>query len=51
MKLFEIRLYKLKVIKNDEIIFEGISEELPQELKDVEILKIDLIEGEAVIKI
>ena len=33
MKLFEIRLYKLKILQNNEVIYEGISEELPDSLK------------------
>ena len=51
MKIHEIRLYKLKILKDDEIVFEGMSEKLPEELKEVEVKNITLAHGEAVIKI
>ena len=51
MKINEIRLYKLKIFKNGEVIFEGMAEDLPEDLKLMEVVKIDLIEGEAVIEI
>ena len=49
MKLNEFRLYKLKVIKDDEVLFEGMAEELPEELKNEESKKIVIENGEAVI--
>ncbi len=49
MKLSEIRLYDLKIIKNDEIIYEGKAEDLPEELKMVDSESIQLKEGKAII--
>ena len=49
MKLYEIRLYNLKVIKDEKVLFEGISEDLPEELKNEESKQIVLENGEAVI--
>ena len=49
MKLFEFRLYKLKVIKDDEVIFEGLAEELPEDLKNTDASKITIENNEAVI--
>jgi len=51
MKLNEIRLYRLKIIKNDEILFEGMAEELPEPLKNEESKTIKLENGEAVVNI
>ncbi len=51
MKLWELRLYKLKVLENDEVLFEGMAEELPEELKNKESKSITLENGEAIIKI
>ena len=49
MKLFEIRLYDLKIIKDDNVIFEGKSEEVPDELRNEEIKSITLENGIAII--
>ncbi|MBR6253386.1 MAG: hypothetical protein IKR04_06095 [Clostridia bacterium] len=51
MKLWEIRLYKLKIIKNDEVVFEGMAEELPEDLKNEDSKAIVLDNGEAVVNI
>ena len=51
MKLWEFRLYKLKVIKDGEAIFEGMAEELPEDLKNMDSKNISLNNGEAVIEI
>ena len=51
MRLSEIRLYKLKIIKNEEVIFEGMSEELPEPLKNEEAKSIVLENGEAIINL
>ncbi len=51
MKLNEIRLYKLKIIKNDEVLYEGMAENLPEALKNEESKTIKLENGEAVINI
>ena len=51
MKLWEIRLYKLKVIKDDQVLFEGMAEELPEELKNEDSKAILIDNGEAVIEI
>ena len=51
MKLFELRLYKMKVMKDSEVLFEGMAEELPEELKTMESKTIKLENGEAVIQI
>ena len=51
MKLWEIRLYKLKIIRNDEVLFEGMAEELPENLKNEESKTIVLENGEAVVNI
>ena len=49
MKLSEIRLYDLKVVKNDEVIYEGSSEALPEELKGLEGQKYTLENGEVTV--
>ncbi|MBR3280565.1 MAG: hypothetical protein IKI57_01785 [Clostridia bacterium] len=49
MRLDEIRLYKLKVIKDEKVLFEGMAEELPEELKAENSKEIVLENGEAVI--
>ncbi len=51
MKLNEIRLYKLKIIKNDEVLYEGMAENLPETLKNEESKSITLENGEAVVNI
>ncbi len=51
MKLWEIRLYKLKVIKDGDVLFEGMAEELPEELKNANSKAISIENGEAVIEI
>ena len=51
MKLWEIRLYKLKIIKNGEVVFEGMAEELPEDLKNEDSKTIVLDNGEAVVNI
>lgn len=51
MKLWEFRLYKLKIIRNDEVLFEGMAEELPENLKNEESKTILLENGEAVVNI
>ncbi len=51
MKLFEIRLYNLKIIKDGNVVFEGISEELPEEYKNEEIISCKLENGEAIIEL
>lgn len=51
MKLKEIRLYKVKVIENDNVLFDDIAEKLPEELKEKDIIKIDLDDGEAIVHI
>ncbi len=51
MKLWEIRLYKLKIIRNGEVLFEGMAEELPEELKNEDSKSISIESGEAVIEI
>lgn len=51
MKLWEIRLYKLKIVKDNEVIFEGMSEELPENLKNEESKTIVLENGELVVNI
>ncbi len=51
MKLWEIRLYKLKVLKNGEVLFEGMAEDLPESLKNEDSSKISLNNGEAVIEL
>ncbi len=49
MKLWEFRLYKLKVIRDGEVVFEGMAEELPEALKNEDSKSISLNNGEAVI--
>lgn len=49
MKISEIRLYKLKVIKDNEVIYEGMAEDLPEELKMADSKAISIENGEAVI--
>ncbi len=51
MKINEIRLYKLKILKNNDILFEGMAEELPEELKSCDATSIVLEDGEAVITV
>ena len=51
MKLSEIRLYKLKIIRENDVVFEGMSEELPEELKDIDSKSFLLENGEAIIEI
>ncbi len=51
MRLFEFRLYKLRVIKDDDIIFEGMAEDLPEELKMADSKEISLENGIAIVKI
>ena len=51
MKLWEFRLYRLKVIKNNEVVFEGMAEELPEDLKNEDSKAISIDNGEAVIEI
>ena len=51
MKIKEIRLYKVKIIENDTVIFEDVAEKIPQELKEREIVSIELDAGEAVINL
>ena len=51
MKLSEIRLYDLRIIKNDEIVYEGKAEELPEELKMEDSKSIVLENGMAIIRI
>ena len=51
MKLFEIRLYKLKILKDDNVIFEGMADEMPDELKSEEAKSIKLESGEAVVQL
>lgn len=36
MKIKELRLLNIKIIKDENIIFEGTTEELPNELKEME---------------
>ncbi len=51
MKLFEIRLYKIKVINDKNVLFEGNAEDLPDDLKEKESKNITLENGMAVIEI
>ncbi len=51
MKLSEFRLYKLKIYKDEEVIFEDMAEALPEELKELEPSSIVLESGEAIIKL
>jgi len=51
MRLSEIRLYDIKVIKNNETIYEGKAEELPETLKSEDSKSIVLENGKAVITI
>lgn len=51
MKLFEYRLIDLIVIKDDNTIFEGKAEELPEELKMCDSKSVILESGKAVIRI
>ncbi len=36
MKIKELRLLNIKIIKDENIIFEGTTEEVPNELKEIE---------------
>jgi hypothetical protein len=36
MKIKELRLLNIKIIKDENIIFEGTTEEVPSELKEME---------------
>ena len=40
MKLKELRLLNIKIIQNGEIIYNGTTEELPEELKELEYKRI-----------
>lgn len=40
MKIKELRLLNIKIISNNEIIYQGKTEEVPQELKEKEYNKI-----------
>lgn len=40
MKLKELRLLNIKIIKDGETIYDGTTEELPEELKELEYKKI-----------
>ncbi len=51
MKLFEIRLYDLKIIKDDNVVFEGKAEAVPDELRIEEVKSIKLENGKAIIEI
>ncbi len=51
MKLFEIRLYNVRVLENGQEIYAGPAENLPEELKNRDSKDIKLENGEAVINI
>ncbi len=36
MKIKELRLLNIKIIKNGNIIFEGTTEDIPSEIKEIE---------------
>ena len=36
MKIKELRLLNIKIIKNESIVFEGATEEVPNDLKEME---------------
>ncbi len=36
MKIKELRLLNIKIIKNESIVFEGTTEEIPNDLKEME---------------
>lgn len=51
MKLGDIRLYNLKVIKDNEIIFDDYSENLPEEFKKLDTKSIEFESGKMIINI
>ena len=51
MKLKELRLYKVKIIKDGDVIFEDIAEKMPEEFKELDVETINLESGEAVVEI
>lgn len=48
MKIKELRLLNIKIIQNENIIFEGMTEEIPENLKNMEYDKI-YFEGTGVV--
>ncbi len=51
MYLKELQLYPIKVISNDNVLFDGISDNLPSELKDYEIKNVDFVDNKLVLNI
>lgn len=51
MKLGDIRLYNLKVIKDNKIIFDDYSENLPEDLKHYDTKSIQFESGKMIIEI
>ena len=51
MKLWEFRLYNLKIMKDNETLYEGPAENLPDDLKNEDSKAITLENGEAVVQI
>ena len=51
MKLYEYRLVNLKIFKDEEIVFEGSSEELPEDFKDIDTKSVKLENGQVVVEI